>query len=1106
MSRLMTGPAMLLLGQADEADNDPRAGRAVTIPKVTGPTGDVAAAYRRYDQRLHSEPVPAWLAEIAEFPWNGVFTSRIDSMLVDIFSCDWRRVVPTAQAQVGRHPRSATELQIRYLFGGVGLPEDERPPVDVIQEVEIRSRAADILNALADTLITPRGVMVIDGYRLTDWLTPQQLFTCVSRLQAGQAHLFSASDDLRENQFIRAAMDRGLLFAHVEHFGELLSELEAAGRFHRSAAGQRAAGHRLIPVGDGFADVEVNLWNRVIGSARPIDTDLLSPFTSASSAMRYQRFRTFLGADEGAPPWKAVASGYNLRRDFEDVLLRRVHLSLDEMSLPEPIVVAGQTATGKTIALCGLALDVARSGQAVVLHRSRRGDRPTLADIDAFASWADEYHGVPTLFVWDGMVNIDEYYTLQRQLRSRGRRVLIVGSSYLPRQRAENVISADVNLSDSEIARVKQWLPAFGVPVPDRLVTGVDSSFLALLYRALPDTEQGLRRGLTMEMRAAEIGLQKLSEVAARSEESRLGAIAQALADAGFNIDVLRPSERPHAELGDLSFDQRSSTERLTSMILVVGRRGLLVPLELALRILGREGSSRIVELVKNFDIFRWTEDDSGSQYLGTRTQLEAELLAREDLNVRTEVEVAVQMIENLRPEMTRWGGEEVELIVDLMEEMGPKPQKPSPYAEHYLDLTSALHNLRESRGHAHPRLVLKEANLTREHVMLAQKQNMHTPEERINLLRDMQRLLESTLEEADASPRARMSLLVELASADGAEVFELSQFGEGADGTAISALMDEVTRVALTARALDPEDIHPVDVVAWATRRAVETGVLPEKTRIDLLANVQASLDSIDPGSLSPDQRARYDQRHVEMSRMLNDPALEAKHLAALTENNDPAAYYFLARSASRGGAEGMQVAVETLLRAPVDVRADWRCSRLLLDLFWELKTGKRFLRGEREVLAFSSTDWNECIRIADAIPTAADFDQYRLDFLRGLSLFHLGSYRNSEEIFRRLDRESQNLSTRIVSTYLASGEDGKASVFTGRVVWATPDGRRGTAWVDQLRIEVPFIPHRFSVTDFRQKGDVLPPFHIAFNMRGALADPIRAPRRAEKRTPNGR
>lgn len=1104
LARLLAGPAMLLLGQC-AADHE-QSGPDLGVPDLLGTTDDdLVAAYQRFDHSSKTQPVPLWLSEIAEYPWNGVFTSRIDSSLPDVFSTNWRRVVPTAQAQLGRHPRSTTELQLRYLFGGTGLPEGERPPVDVIQEVETRARAVEALNTLADTLVTPRGVVVIEGYQADDWLTPQELFTFVSRLQAGQAHMFSTPDMLREDRFVRAAVDRGTLVLHHESFAAVLSELEAAGQLQPGMVDRDARSLRFIPVRDGFADVDVSTWNRIIGAARPIDAELLEPFTSASSALKYQRFRNFLGASEGTPHWKAVASGYNLRRDFEADLLRRVHASLDELAVPEPIIVAGQTATGKTVALCALALEVARSGRAAVLHRARRGDQPTLADIDAFAAWADEYHALPTLLVWDGMANVDEYYTLQRRLRSRGRRVLIIGSSYMTPVNVKNIVRVDAVLSESEIARAKEWLRGFDVPMPTDTGLAIDSSFLAFLYRVLPDTERGLRRGLTRELRAAETGLEALSRVATLSDRPRLGAVAHALAAAGFNIGELMPADHPHGDLADLSFEARSSAEQLTSMVLVAGLRGLRIPLELPLRILGREGSSRIVELVKNFDIFRWTDSDNGSQYLGTRTRLEAELLAKEDLNVRTEVGVVSQLIENLHPVPRRWGGEEVQFIVDLMDGMGPQSPESSRYAQHYLDLACAFRHLRDSRNQAHPRLVLLEANLTREYVLWAQEHNKADSEERLGLLRDLQRLLEVTLEEADATPRTRMHLLVELASADGAQVFELSLMGNEADATDISALMGGVTRAALSARVLDPENVYPSDVVAWATRRAVESGVLPEEVRIDLLANAQASLDSIDPDTLSPTQRAIYNKRHVDMSRLLNDRALETKHLSALMENSDPAAYYFLARMSSASGEEGIQVAVQTLLEAPIDVRADWRCSRLLLDLFWKLKTGKRFLRGERQTLAFTEADWSECIRIADAIPNMGDFDRYRLDFLRGLSLFHLGSYRSSEEVFRLLDEESQDLSSRIVSAYLASDSAGKARVFTGRVNWASQDGRRGIAWVDQLSIEVPFIPLRFSVSDFRRKGDVLPTFHIAFNMRGALADPIRATRRVERRASGG-
>jgi hypothetical protein len=1086
LRHLVEGPSFLLLGQAidDLVGTTPEPALAGLDPK---------AAYAEYDQVVTVQSAPEWLADAAGYPWNGVFTSRIDSHAYELFQRDWRRVDPTAQPQLGRHPRSATSLQLRHLFGGLGLPEEEWPPTTAIAEVESRARAAEMLNALADTIITPRGVLVIDGYRTDDWLRPQELFTFVTRLQAGQAHLFSTTEEVLDNPFIQAARDRGVLITHAETFSAVLSALEDSGRFQRADARRATRGGRFIPVGDTYAEVDIDTWNRVVSAARPVNTELLEPFASASSAMRYERFRHFLGSGEGQPQWKAVASGYNLTRDFESQLSHLVQSTLEEFRLPEPIIIAGQTATGKTIALCALALEVARSGRAGVLHRSVRGERPTLAAIEAFASWVDRTYSLPTLLVWDGMVDVDEYYLLQRQLSSRGQRVLIVGSSYLPPeiQNRHSIIPVEPTLSPDEFRRMTRWLSGFEVPIPGNLVESLDSSFLALLYRLLPETERGLRLGLVQEARAAEIGLEKLSKAASRSSEGRLTAIGRALVAAGFNINELRPSDHPNAELISLSFEERSASEQITSMILAAGRRGLRVPLELALRVLGKDGASQLIDLVKRFDIFRWTEDDTGDQFLGTRTPLEAELLAREDLSVQTEVEVAVQLITNLQPVFNRWGGNEVQFIADLMEKIGPQSDNHS-YAPHYLELAAAFSEVRRSRGQTHPRLALLEANLTREYVMWAQRNNILTPAERLQLMRDVQRMLEDTLEDTDASPQARLNLLVELASAEGAQIFQLTESGVDAEASLVLGLMTDVTRAALQARALDPENVYPVDVIAWTTRNAVRSGKLQPGDRLDLLANAQASLESLDTDSLSPSQQAKYDMRHVEIAELLEDPVMETRHLVALSENNDPAAYYFLALLGSRAEADGPKVAVQVLLKAPPEVRSDWRCSRLLLDLFWESKTGKRFLRGERETVALTNHDWDECLTIADAIPDAGGYDRYRRDFLRGLSLFHIGQYQNSKEVFRRLDDESRDVSSRIISKYLASNPDGTAAQYTGRVLSATPDGRRGVVWVNELHIEVRFIPMRFSVTDYRNKGDSLPAFHIAFNMRGVLADPI--------------
>ncbi|MFC0541909.1 hypothetical protein [Kutzneria chonburiensis] len=1044
---------------------------------------------------MSSADTPELLADIVEFPWNGVLTSRFDPALEPAFTASWRRVRSIGVPQLGRNSRSATELQVRHLFGGTFLPEDERPPSDLVAEVEATAQANESLGLLAERLITPRGVVVIDGYAIGDWLTTKDLFVFLSRLDVDQAHLLSVTPELLKDRFIGAAVQRGLLRTHVDGFAQVLRDAVADGRLDLTAVRRGAGGRRLIPAGKGFVELDVGTWNQVISAARPIDTSLLEPFPAASEAIDYERFRNLIGYSDGVLPFKAVASGYKLRRDFEDTMLQRVTRRLADFSTLNPIIVSGQTAAGKSLGLCGLALDVARSGQAAVLHQARRGDRPTAAAVEQFAVWAEEAAGLPTLLIWDGMVDDDEYYSLQKRLRARGRRVLIVGSNYRALGNRDRYVLVDINLSKAEVVKARKWLGRFGLELPQGVGTGVDSSFLALLYRLVPDSKFSIERGLTREARHYEAAFERLAKEST-PEGIPLTTLAQALADAGYDINRLRPSERPNEDLHDLPFSDRSTAEQLTAIVLVAGKWGLTVPLELVLRVIGRDGWVHLAEIVAHFDLFRWEEEPDGEQVLGVRTQLEAELLAREDLSTEAEISVICEMIESLRPDQSNRGGAEVDFIVALVDKIGHNSLDVPRYSWHWLEVAVAFKNLREKLGRAQHRLVLAEANLTRESVKRGQNDPQNDKAARLALLVDTQHLLEETIENGQLPGQAKRNLLVELGGTVGAQVYEQASTASSAH---LSALMREVTRPLLAARQLDPEDYHPVDVVAWSTSKALENVALEDTVRVDLLANVAASLDSVDEGGLSPGQRALYDSRRREVGRLLNDPVVEQRHLESLESNNDPAAFYFLARLDAGKGREGKEAAVRRLRDAAPEVREDWRCCRLLLDLFWELKTGNKFLRREREALAFSQQDWSDCVQLVQSMSSTVSFDRYRMEFLHGLALFHLGQYRRSETVFKDLDQRTVELSSRVVTTYLASTETGEPQLHSGRVTWISPDGRRGKVWLDNLAIEMAFIPKRFTGSELPQRGDTLPDFHIAFNMRGALADPARGPRRPE-------
>lgn len=1108
LDRFISGPRFLLLGQGSWALQDGADPVLAGLSQVERMDAGLSAirswdsefsrsALSRLSQNAAASEVPPSLSVAASHAWNGVYTTTIDARISRLFDADWRQVSPVVGPEPeGRSPRSTTALKIRMLFGGLHLAEDQRPPSDELSFALREQEALSMLGRLVDELITPRGVLAIEGYRANaDWLGSRSLFGVLSRLQHGQAHLFSANLETIEDPFVRAAIDRGHLTPHVASLGASLASVDTA-----TGRGGDETGTRSIRIGRNIVPLPRDVWNSIVTVARPVDQTALQPLSPASAAVRYKKFRAFMGASEGVPDWQAIVSGFAFHRDFEDELWHRISGDLEDPDVKEPLRLEGQTASGKSVALLGAAIRAAREGQCAVLHITTRSTRPQLAVIDRFALWATEHGARSTLLLWDGMADPDDYFTMHRELRSRGRKVTIVGTSYLTASDRRKVV-APGRMSASETAALSPWLADFGIDIDDSdaSVIAQNPAFLGVLYRLLPDSRRKLQDGLALELRAAEAKMEQLSrESRGRRGQANSGmtAVGAALAAAGVNLpDFLPRAEGEPAGPNEIKFADRSTAERLTSLVVVAGRRGLRIPLELVLRVLGREGSESVVEVVKHFDIIRWSDDEVGDQFLGTRNALEAELLGQADLpGVQSEIAAICELLRNIKP-VPGAGGVEIEFAVDLLNRLGPDAADSARYVPLYLDLVRALRDQRKMPGRTHPRLVLYEANFARKWVMWAQEHDEGDPDARLQELSEASRLLAETLVDI-SHPRTRLKLLVESASVLGAEAYEKTKLD--APPAELRSMAASIVSLTSEARALDPEDYYPIDVVAWVVLRLVRGDFVSADDQVALAADALASMVSLEKAQLSRGQQAKYDSRLAQVAALLGDSELEHSRLEMLAENEDPSAYFLLALKTSgllegKFDRHGAKAALERLRSSPVHVREDWRCARLLLDVFWLTKTGSRFLQGEREALPFSTSDWEECLATVESAIGLADFDGYRADFLRGLAFFHLGQVQQSKSIFSRLDKESGSLSRRVYTTYLASNTDGSPRVFSGQVRSVRADGSRGSVWVNEIGTELPFIPRRFNIEDL-SRNDLLPDFWVGFNMRGPFGDPIRS------------
>jgi len=424
-------------------------------------------------------------------------------------------------------------------------------------------------------------------------------------------------------------MEHGKLIPHHESLAATLLQGAEIGLLRLGRPPEEEVSGRHIQIEDRSLTVPRDIWNQVSRSAIILDDTVLIPPSSLSEDARYREFRNFLAVSDGKPQWTAYARGFAFPRHFEKKLLQEVGRRLGTRSLrDEPVILHGQTGTGKTVALGALAYAIRRERKYPVLFIERKTQRPIASDVDRFCQWAEDSGAPACLIVWDGMLEPEEFATFLRYLTSRGRKVVLVGSCYhIPDeyQTTSRFIQAPAGLLSEEVTDFAAFLKTFHSSFEHILPashTPPDETFLAALYRLLPATRPSIRTGVSREVSYAE---QELVRRARQTPSTWLPetTLAQALLKAG----ILPQEEFLSSQTKEIAGETVDDVQDLTGLVMVPGSFGLSVPLELLLRALGKNGFSNIVHLFKDIDIFRWFEDSVGNIEVGPRNTLVARLI-----------------------------------------------------------------------------------------------------------------------------------------------------------------------------------------------------------------------------------------------------------------------------------------------------------------------------------------------------------------------------------------------------------------------------------------------------------------------------------------------
>ncbi|MEU4383227.1 DEAD/DEAH box helicase family protein [Micromonospora echinofusca] len=955
-------------------------------------------------------------------------------------------------------------------------------------------------------MVGPIGTLAIEAYSIHDWLSLEDLTGVVANLQPGQSHLFSASDELLAAPEIRELVEHGLLVAHQRSLASLLTEGERAGLIRLGVPAEDGDLQRLVSFAGRARSVPRDLWVTLSSSAYLLDESQLAEAKPLSADTRYAEFRRFLGAAEGHPDWSGIARGFAFRRDFESELESLVIGLVQNRNLPEhPIIVHGATGTGKTIALRSLAYRLARLREYPVLFIDQAVDQSAREVVDRFCQWAED-EGAPTCVVmWDGMNEIDDYDDVVRFFAGRGRRVVLVGSTYRASDlvlKRRNLVAAPSDLTSAEVARLDGFLRGFDerLGAVAKFGATADSSFLAFLYRLLPPTRVAVRRGVVRELEWVERKLAELSTLPDAGPAPRT-ALGWALLEAG----LLPRLELDGASTVNVSGEEFSAVEDLTALVMVPGQFGLAVPLELLLRATGQNGYVNIPKLLRDVDLLRWVEDREGNYQLAARSRLEAQLIVRSRLgNTTGEASHAGRLITEARGvEDAISGRAELDFVVGLVRAIGAQGLDPERYLPAYPSIAASLRELREDRGLANPRLMLQEANLLREWSTKYRPPGEENHGARLRALSEASSVLAAALDLLPVERRMplRSHLHVELAATLATHAQTLSAVPE-AEAQRV-ALYAKSRDLLLQARSEDQTSYYPVDVLAWATRDVVRGGLLQDEDRADAVAEVLGAFDLLDPLELNPSQIDRYYERQQEFADTVGDIELADAAFESLAARNSGAGVYLRARAMANPSLLGMGLprtdgtrtrnALQYLAQYPDLVAQDVRCQNLQFDLWWVLYGGQRIFADERYCLPFNGARWREALAMIERLERLGrTYRDVPLLLLRGLTEFHLGDLSAAFSTFDEVRRRSDEVRgrRRIVRSYLASASDGRPVIHNGTVLWVSDDLRRGEVQVDELRRRVTFIPREFGARDLRP-GANLGDFHIAFNFLGPIADP---------------
>ena len=1123
-------PVVLLIGQdawKSGAQADPvlemalrRAGRHLTepasveFPRLLQAEPLPEDFYDWLAETYLRQPEPPWMETVSRLPLNAVFTSSIDPAIGRALRINGRDV----DLVLGKHdnpeaPRSRRNLHLTYLFGRAGEHNpNERPPRNTRELGQRRAVHANPLLSRSVETTTSLGLLLIDGLTCgLDWIGTDTLSGILSAFSPGQVYWFgwADADSCVDAEILRAlAAPHGPIVFVQERLAAALRSLELAHKIDISGP-QQVASEGSVTIRDRVLEINPATRLKVSTASSIVEDTWVAPLPPIGADAEYAEFRRFHGHVEDARRLiEGLHRGFAIERTFECELRERVSRALRNAGRKqEPVLIHGQSGSGKSLALARLAYTIREDAKYPVLLASRATRMAAVQELDEFCLQAEEIGAQATLVICDANAHASRYGDLLRGFVSRGRRVVVVGSTYrIVGERdgdealtAEHLLEVPAELDSAELSALTKLVAKW-----TDVTLGASRSkyLLPAVYRMLPEVRPRLAAGLAQEARVAEDNLRAHGT----KKRATIAKPSSALGEALVNAGLVDPKELLSQKLDDFLGSMSDAASKAIDFVMVPGKLNCPVPVNLLMRAVG--GSENLVDvatLFSDIDLFRWNSNDEDDVFVHPRLQIEAEMISARRLgSAQAEIEVALHLLKSASP--SSYGNCERRFVLDLVHRLGPDGLFGRRYASHYVDIARSLTEMRKNRGFKDPSLMLQEATLRR-------RVFRDAPEipglDQAAILEEARQVVDLALSEfcSNTTPRLRRAcanLKVERAAIYGFRAVQRLKSGAGINEVwpYYQAARDSARTAVFAA-----DSYFAIDVSIWVPNDLLGRGNWEPEKRAELMADIWDGLDRVEATHLDAEQKERFQERRFKVGQTMDDNPLKQEALVELDRLGSRAGIFLQAREiGGRLWGTGKATTEDTskadhvlsFLRSHHDkIRDDARCLRYFLRSLWIVTTKSYLFGGERSSLPEQEETLREILTLLD---TLSDMEgalgDPRTQYLRAVLMWRLQREHGAREVWDSLSRETAfSDPRRVVRHHVWTESGGHPRLFHGRITSVNHGrgGGRARVQVEELRQEVELLQHDFSSVDLRRGTGVSGGFHIAFNFIGPIADPPR-------------